>query len=399
MRKFKILLKSGAVLLILAAVFAFQQFSLLPSQFTMLRGEAHSLPTFFTPSAPEGGFLFEKNGNQSSLTPQKTGAYAVDFSMLGILRKTATIHVLAPESVILGGDTVGIKLFMEGVIVVAMSDIPGAVRRCPGKEAGIRVGDRIVKTNGAPLSGTDELEKAVKESGGAPITLTLLRGDKMQDAVITPIYYEDGKSYKLGLFVKESAGGVGTVTFCDPESGTFGALGHAIEDFETGALIDPAGGSITDSSVAYITKSEKGAPGEICGVFGKDTLGTISKNTPLGLFGKYASPPQGPLIPIGVSTQVEKGACTVYSSVSGKTEGYAAEIQEIFPHKKDSNKNMVIRITDEGLISLTGGIVQGMSGSPIVQNGKLVGAVTHVFVNDPTRGYGVFIENMLNEAR
>ena len=398
MRKFKFLLKGIAVLLIVSAVFALQQFSLLPGQFTMLRGEAHSLPAFFTPSQAEDGFLFEKNENGPQITPQKTGQYALDFSMLGLLRKTATVHVVEPETVILGGDTVGIKLYMEGVIIVAMSDIPGHVRRCPGKEAGLRAGDRILYINGAPLSGTDELEKAVRESSGAPITLTVSRNGKLEETAITPIYYEDGESFKIGLWVKESAGGVGTVTFCDPESGTFGALGHAIEDFETGVLIDPADGTITDASVAYITKSEKGAPGEICGVFGKDTLGTISKNTPLGLYGKFSSLPEGPRVPIGVSTQLSKGACTVYSSVSGKVQGYTAEIQEIFPHKKDLNKNMVIRITDKELISLTGGIVQGMSGSPIVQSGKLIGAVTHVFVNDPTRGYGIFIENMLSEA-
>ncbi|MBQ7037095.1 MAG: SpoIVB peptidase [Clostridia bacterium] len=399
MRKFKILLKGSAVLLISSAVFLLQQFSLLPGQFTMLEGEAHSLPAFFTPYGAEDGFLFEKNGNKAFLTPQKTGAYNVDFSVFGLLRKTATIQVVDPQAVILGGETVGIKLYMQGVIVVAMSEIPGERRICPGKEAGIRTGDRILKLNHEPLSGTDALDRAVKESGGAPITLTVSRDGKIQDTVITPVYYGDGGSYKIGLWVKESAQGVGTVTFCQPETGVYGALGHAIEDFETGGVLEPAGGSITDCSIAFITKSEPGAPGEICGVFGKDTLGTISKNTHLGLYGKRESLPSAPRIPIGVSTQVEKGSATVYTDIAGGAPvGYAAEIQEIFPHKKDSNKNMVIRITDERLLSLSGGIVQGMSGSPIVQNGKLIGAVTHVFVNDPTRGYGVFIENMLAAA-
>ncbi len=399
MRKLKIWLRGGAAILLAAAVFAVQQFSLVPAQFTMLCGEAHSFPAFVAVHASKDGFLMKKNGDAASLTPQKTGSFAVDVSLLGLLRKTATIHVMEPKNVILGGQTVGIKLYMQGVMVVALSEIPGTGRRAPAKEAGIEVGDRVLAVDGVSLSGSDELEAAVEKSEGKGLTLTVSRGGKTWDTVATPLYYKDGESYKLGLWVRESAAGVGTLTFQDPVHGTYGALGHAIEDFETGSAIEPARGNITACNVAYITKSEAGAPGEICGVFGAENIGSIEKNTNVGLYGKMASPPNGAQIPIAVSTQVHTGDATIYTDVvTGTAVGYAAEIQEVFPQKDGENKCMVIRITDERLLRATGGIVQGMSGSPIVQNGKLVGAVTHVFVNDPTRGYGVYVENMLSEA-
>ncbi len=399
MRKFKIWLKGGAALTLAAAVFTFQQFSLVPSQFTMLCGQAHSFPPFVQVFASKDGFLMEKNGDAASLTPQKTGSFSVDVSLLGLLRKTATIHVMEPKNVILGGKTVGIKLYMQGVVVVALSEIPGTERRAPAKEAGIEIGDRVLSVDGTPLSGSDELEEAVEKSEGKSLTLTVSRGEKVWDTEVTPVYYKDGESYKLGLWVRESAAGVGTLTFSDPQSGTFGALGHAIEDFDTGTAIEPAAGSITDCSIAYITKSETGAPGEICGVFGTENIGSIEKNTSLGLYGKVAAPLSGAQIPIAVSTQVRTGDATVYTdAATGTVTGYAAEIEEVFPQKDGENKCMVIRITDERLLRATGGIVQGMSGSPLVQDGRLIGAVTHVFVNDPTRGYGVYIENMLSEA-
>lgn len=361
MRNFKYMLKGVSALLAAAMVAGFQQYIHLPEEFTMLRGEAHALPAFVAVRAAEDGFLMEKSGDSAKVTPTMSGSFPVDFSVFGVLKKAAVIHVVDPQSVVLGGKTVGMKLYMDGVLVVGMSEIPGTGRRAPGKEAGIMVGDRILAVDGETLSGSDALEKTVAESGGRTLTLSVSRGGKTWDTAITPVYYADGESYKIGLWVRESTAGIGTVTFSDPKTGAYAALGHGIEDPDTGVTVQPARGSLTDCKIAYITKSQSGAPGELCGVFGEETVGSITKNTDIGLYGVLSPPPDGTLVPIAVSTQVESGAATVYSDVAGGNPvGYAAEIQQVFPQKQSGTKNMIVRVTDERLLRLTGGIVQGM---------------------------------------
>lgn len=397
MRMYKMALKTLGMAALLFAVWTYGQFSALPAEFIMLRGQTHSLPAFVAPSAAEGGFLLEKDGETTALTPTEAGAFSVDFSALGVLRKTAQVRVVEPREVVLGGEAVGIKMYMEGVLVIGLSEIPGT-GRAPGKEAGILPGDRILAVNGNALSGSAALETAVAESEGNMLSLSVCRGEETRDVQLTPVYYADGGAYKIGLWVRESTAGIGTVTFSLPESGKYAALGHAIEDADTGTAVSASRGSITDCEIVYIAKGENGAPGAVRGVFGGDK-GSIGKNTEIGLYGTLSTPEDGSRIPVAVSTQVKKGAATLYSDIAGGApQGYAIEIERVLHRKNPGTKSMVVRVTDERLLRLTGGIIQGMSGSPILKDGKLVGAVTHVFVNDPTRGYGIFIENMLAEA-
>lgn len=372
--------------------------SIIPSEVFMLRGETHALPAFVAPNETKDGFLLHKKGKKLEIIPTETGSFTWNFSALGLVKKAATVNVIEPREVILGGETVGIKLYMEGVLVVGISRIPGT-GETPGETAGIQKGDRILAVNGVPLSGSDALEEAVTESGGTPLSVTVGRNEEEFETVITPVYYPDGESYKLGLWVKESAAGIGTVTFVLPENGQYVALGHAIEDADTGTEVHTAKGAVTDCEIVHIEKGEGGAPGAVRGVFGKE-LGKIEKNITVGLYGTLSTPKEeGTRLPVAVASQVTKDTAVLYSDIAGGMPvGYTVEIERILHRKTPGTKNMVIRVTDERLLRLTGGIIQGMSGSPIVQNGKLVGAVTHVFVNDPTRGYGIFIENMLSET-
>ena len=379
------------------AVWSFGWHSLLPSEMIMLRGESHSLPAFVAPDASEDGFLFKKDGEKTAVMPMESGRFTLDFSAFGLVKKTAAVNVVEPREVHLGGESVGIKLYMEGVLVVGLSEIPGT-GRSPGRDAGIAEGDRILSVNGETLSGSDALEKTVKESGGEDLQFSVAREGTVFETSATPVYYAAGESFKLGLWVKESAAGIGTVTFSIPESGKYAALGHAIEDADTGTSVSAAGGAVTECEIVYIEKGENGAPGAVRGVFGED-VGSIEKNMDMGLYGTLQTPSSGMRIPVTVSSQVEKGTAMLYSDIAGGApKAYAVEIEQILHRKNPGTKSMVIRVTDERLLRLTGGIIQGMSGSPLVQNGKLIGAVTHVFVNDPTRGYGIFIENMLAEA-
>ncbi|MBE7024665.1 MAG: SpoIVB peptidase [Ruminococcaceae bacterium] len=397
MRVYKKIWKAFALCSLLFLAVQCGCLSVIPSELVMLRGEPHSLPAFVAPTAAKDGFLLNKEGEKLEITPTETGSFTWDFSALGLVTKTATVNVVEPREVYLGGEAVGIKMYMQGVLVVGLSEIPGT-GRTPGQEAGIREGDRILTVNGEPLSGSDALDAAVQESGGMALSLTVARDAEIFEATISPVYYTDGESYKLGLWVKESAAGIGTITFVIPENGQYAALGHAIEDADTGKKVSTASGSITDCEIVHIEKGENGAPGAVRGVFGDD-LGSIEKNMEMGLYGTLQAPENdGIRLPVAVSSQVQRGTAVLYSDIAGGTpEGYTVEIERILHKDNPGTKSMVLRVTDERLLRLTGGIIQGMSGSPLEQNGKLIGAVTHVFVNDPTRGYGIFIENMLTE--
>ena len=394
MKRYKRIKALSAVLFILAA-YGYQAVASLPDKMVMVRGEEHIFPSFLSTKVQSGSFRIA----DTSVTPLVNGNFSVDFSLLGILQKRTDVSVVEPCVVTLGGNIVGIKLYMEGALVIGMSEIPNSNNPSPGKMAGILVGDRIIKAGDVPITSSRTLEKIVDKSEGKPLRLTICREDKTFETEITPVYYEEGSAYKLGLWVRDSTAGIGTVTFSLPNSGNFAALGHGIEDADTGMMVDVEKGSITDCEVTYISKGERGSPGELRGAFTVKELGKIKKNDANGIYGtQYVCDGEKTEIPIAVRTQVKKGEATLYSDVDGEMKGYKIEVERVLPQRNKSEKSMVLRVTDERLLELTGGIVQGMSGSPLVQNGKLIGAVTHVFVNDPTRGYGIYIENMLAEA-
>jgi stage IV sporulation protein B len=253
-----------------------------------------------------------------------------------------------------------------------------------------------MRIDGRPITCAEDVQQALTHSNGT-ITLQLQRKGKQETLTLQPEITKDGP--KLGVFLKEGVTGIGTVTYYDPDTGTFGTLGHGVSDPDGGILKLVKGNAYT-AQVASVQKGQSGQPGQLRGALcSKEPIGTLTKNTNQGLFGKAQSPWSGQVLPIAPSSEIEKGSATILATVGGSgVQEYSVEILKIYPQTRNGDKNMLIRVTDPKLLEATGGIVQGMSGSPIIQHGKLVGAVTHVLVNDPTRGYGIFIENMLDAA-
>ncbi len=300
--------------------------------------------------------------------------------------------------VILGGVPFGVKFNTEGVMVIGFSDIDETPKaQTPAYLAGLRTKDIITKINGKTISNANELTASVEGSHGEPISLTYKRAGIERTVSIKPSYSQSEARYKTGVWVKDSGAGIGTVTYIIPGTNSFGGLGHGICDNDTGELIPISQGVVMDVGISAIKKGVSGTPGEIKGYFGTNTLGTMLQNTGCGVFGKLQKLPRHcqKTVCVGSKHEVHDGAAQIVCTLdSGAPESYDIEITAVNRHAEGS-KCFVINIKDQSLIQKTGGIVQGMSGSPVIQDGKLVGAVTHVMVNDPTCGYGIFIENML----
>lgn len=293
------------------------------------------------------------------------------------------------------GSPFGIKLFTNGVVVVGTADLEtnaGIVN--PAKEADIRTGDVIVSVDGKHMTSNEQLLRAVTDCSGRSLVLDVVRNEQKIVVKLSPV--QSTGCYRAGLWVRDSAAGVGTLTYYDPQNGMFAGLGHGITDPDTNKIMPFSCGEIVPVTISGVQKGLQGMPGELQGYFASDIpTGTLFSNSTQGVFGKLRYAPKGKAIPVCASEQVKTGPveilCTIDTSGPHK---YSAEI-ELLNTRAAQSKNMVLHITDKQLLSKTGGIVQGMSGSPILQNGKLVGAVTHVFVNDPTRGYGILAEHML----
>ena len=319
------------------------------------------------------------------------------------------VQVVPPVKVVPGGQSIGVLLHAKGVIVVGQAPVTdeNGSRVNPSARAGISQGDVILSINGRPVDGDRHTREEIDRLGstGEPIMLEVKHGDKTFETRVEPILCPDTGRYRIGLFIRDSAAGVGTLTYYHPESRSYGALGHLITDMTTTQRIDLADGRIVAASVQGIHRGEKGHPGEKLGQFSADgrLTGNIEKNTLCGIFGHLDQSPSGSYyrepVPLAMSHQIRRGPAEILTVLQGsQVERFKIEIQEIMPNGKQDGKGMVIRITDARLLNRTGGIIQGMSGSPIIQGGKLVGAVTHVFINDPARGYGVMAEWMLEEA-
>jgi len=290
-----------------------------------------------------------------------------------------------------GGMVFGVRFFTDGVLVVGIPDGSSS----PAYAAGVRVNDVILKVDGIKISDAEALSRAVDAGGGKAVEFTCLREGREFIVSVTPRFEESG--YKTGIWVRDSGAGIGTVTFIDPNTGLFGGLGHGICDADTGKPMPLGRGVLLGVNINGITKGASGDPGEIRGSFKQGKLGAVTGNTDCGVFGIYSEIPKSlyGAIPIAHRNEVHGGEATILCTLEdGVTREYKAELSSINP-KENGGRCFTVKITDPELIKQTGGIVQGMSGSPIIQNGKLVGAVTHVLVGDPTRGYGIFIENML----
>ena len=288
-----------------------------------------------------------------------------------------------------------------------MSEIEGEDNKKykPYENTGIEEGDTIVKANNVQINTTDDLINTVNNSNGKEIKLEYISDEETKECSILPVKQENNE-YKLGLWVRDSAAGVGTVTFYDPETKTFGALGHGISDIDTGELIDIASGEFVTTRILNIEKGENGTPGKIQGSIEKqENIGTINKNTRFGIYGTVNNLNSLNLdnskeVEVATRDEIKKGKATILCSLdNNKPKEYEIEIEEIYKDNNYDNKSMEIKVTDKELLEKTGGIIQGMSGSPIIQNGKLIGAITHVLVNNPEEGYGVFADIMIKQSK
>ena len=293
----------------------------------------------------------------------------------------------APRTVIPLGKAVGIKLFADGALVVAVEN-----------STVLQKGDLLLKLGGEEVSSIEEVQSLLRESGGAVMTMEVQRGERLLSLADTPKQGADGV-WRLGVWIRDSMAGVGTVTYYDPATNTYGALGHGITDVDTAQLMTLQKGSIMPTSVKAVKKGAVGEPGELKGDFSvQRDIGTMGINSGSGIFGTVTEEAffLGTPMTVAAPHEVRCGEATILSTVWGdETQEYAVEIQKVYENGKEG-RDMLLQVTDEALLSKTGGIVQGMSGSPILQDGRIVGAVTHVLVNDPTSGYGIFIEKMLD---
>ena len=316
---------------------------------------------------------------------------------------TAAAQAELGDTVIPLGRAVGIKLFSDGVLVVGLSslDTPEGPAS-PGRTSGLKAGDVITHMDGSEVDTIEEVQDHLAQHPGEKMTLQVQRGEESLQLAAQAVKTTAG-SYQLGVWLRDSMAGIGTMTFYDPDSGVFAALGHGINDVDTAKLMPLETGSIMGATVSDVKKGAAGEPGELHGDFDLTAdLGTLYANTEQGIFGRLEDAALAQdLQPVEVAgrDQVQTGRATILSNIAGDAvEEYEVEITHLYPENAGDSRNLMLRVTDQRLLEATGGIVQGMSGSPILQNGKLVGAVTHVLVNDPTRGYGILAENMLDTA-
>lgn len=329
-----------------------------------------------------------KNGCDMSIIFKKITA-----SFLALITVCAlSLCAWADETVIAGGDVFGVKFFMKGALVVGITSVETVSGlKSPASEAGIKPGDIIIKAGDSEITSSEGLEKLISESKATSFELTLIRDGNEFKATVRPETEYPSGNRKIGVWVKDSAAGIGTVTFVLSD-GTFGGLGHGITDSETGALLTPGNGAVVDVTLTSFVKGRRNAPGELKGTFDSTRVGYVTSNTETGVYGRLAKIPDGAEIPIG---HAKAGKAEIRCTLdSDGVKSYTVELEKL--NDSASTKNFVIHVTDKELISKTGGIIQGMSGSPVIQDGKLVGAVTHVLVSDPKYGYGIFIENMLS---
>ncbi len=341
----------------------------------------------------------KNNAKTVSSSNNNSQCEKAEISLLGIIPiGEIDAQVTERKYVNIGGSLIGIRMYSQGLMVVGTDDAGGD---SPAKKCGIQTGDRIIKINDVAVKSVAEFTSVIDDSNGNSVNITVERNSKTMYFTLTPEFVEAENKYKCGLWLRDSSAGIGTLTFTDPETSMFGALGHAIFDNDTDSVINLATGDILSAKVNGCTMGQKGKTGSISGSFVGESLGDLQENNQYGVYGTYsdASLISGKLYPVASQTEIEIGEAQIISTVTAEVcETYDIEIEKIIYNDKKSVRSLVIKITDEELLELTGGIIQGMSGSPIIQNGMFVGAVTHVFLNDPQRGYGIFAETMVSES-
>ena len=348
----------------------------LPDSFTTEKGSTLSLATRLPVTAASA---------------QVTDGERVSLKLFGSvpIKEVREITVKRP-TLVAGGQAFGIKLVTDGVMVIDMKKISG---RCPAAEAGLRIGDVVEMVNGEPVGSNSRISELIRASGGNDCTISYRRGEEERECTLTPVFGEG--SYRAGMWVRDSSAGIGTLTFIDPATGAFAGLGHSICDADTHEPLPLSHGSVTGVKLSNCTKSSKGEPGQLIGEFTDEELGELTLNCSGGVYGENDLLPEGEEFPLGFAQEVREGSAYILAQLDDSgVKKYDITIERVSPI--DCGHDLIIKTSDKRLIRKAGGIVQGMSGSPIIQNGRLVGAVTHVFVDDPTGGYGIFAERMYN---
>ena len=406
-----------SIIVLLSFIIQSNRILFYPSNIKIVKGENKSLDITFPFSLStdkEKDDVIEASANNTenisfkktySLNGIGTGKAEIQIKFLGLIPiKNYNVDVIDRPELIPGGNAIGVRLNTKGVLVVAVTDLIGVdnERYSPARDAGIKVGDSILEIDGIKVNDAEHVVKILNEVKDKKVKILVQRNKAEFITEATPVQCIQDNSYRLGVWVRDKTSGIGTLTYLDKESGKFGALGHGIVDSDTGKLLSVDKGKIMNARISKIEQGKKGSPGEIRGVFyeANNIAGDITLNNSFGIFGtlrkEYLETIKNKPIPIGFKEEVKEGKAYIYTTVNDdKVEKFEVEILKVQPQVKPDQKSMVIKVTDEKLLELTGGIVQGMSGSPIIQDGKLIGAITHVFVNDPTKGYGIFIEWML----
>lgn len=372
-------------------------------------GLAAALPdTFYTADAPTAlqvasmPYLTaqKKQGSVAADSASPDTSANVTLALFGVLPVKTVRAVSTPRRTVqVCGTPFGVKLFSDGALVVAFSDRYTALgSENPAKAAGLRLGDLIVSAGGREVRSNDDLTTAIQAANGRPLPVVYRRGGAQYTAELVPVKDEQG-DYKAGVWVRDSGAGIGTMSFIDPAHGTFAGLGHSISDADTGADLTLLSGEIVPVTITGCIRGAAGSPGELRGEFSAAPAGTVLANDTAGVYGQYSGGQTGHSMPVANLQEVIPGDAELWTTVQGTTaQPYKVKIERVTMTGNDPNRNLLIRVTDARLLEATGGIVQGMSGSPIVQNGQLAAVLTHVLVNDPTSGYAIFAATMLEKA-
>ena len=398
------LYKKILLILILIIMYAYIcNITMFPNSMILMQGENLEISTVLGLNVKNKQTMQTSSSLNEKLTEQ-VGKKDLELNLFNIIPvKDVTVNVIPKTTVIPLGKTIGMKLYTEGVLVVGMSEIEG---KKPYQNSGIEAGDRIIEVNNKKISTSDELTQCVNTCNGKNIEIKYINNkDEIVQAEIEPAKTSNNE-YKIGLWVRDAAAGVGTITFYEPSTGSFASLGHGINDVDTYELIDIANGELVTAKILDIVKGKNGIPGEIRGnIDNSIKIGNISKNTDFGVYGNITNTNALNLdnsqeMEVADRNEINTGKAYILCELDNrKPEKYEIEIQKIFKENNQDNKSMLIKITDARLIEKTGGIIQGMSGAPIIQNNKFIGAVTHVLVNDSKVGYGVFADLMIKQLK
>ncbi len=367
----------------------------LPDEICLEPGQPLELPRFRWVEP------LHRTGSRNVASTRAAGSYQATLSLGGWLPvKTVRAIVTERPRVTVCGTPFGIKMFSEGALIVGFSDLDtgnGPVN--PAKQAGLRLGDRVIRMGDTLTETNEAVKEALDAAAGSAVPVVYVRNGEQQQTVLTPVWDAAAAQWRAGMWVRDSSAGVGTLTFVDPENGVFAGLGHPISDSDTGESVALRNGEIVACEIIGCTSGTAGRPGELKGRFlGTHALGSICINGENGVYGVARAAFAGQTLPLAFAQEVVPGDAEIWTTTEGETpEVYRVRIEKV--NDADPRRNMILRVTDPALLAKTGGIVQGMSGSPILQNGRLVGAVTHVLVNDPTRGYGIFAQTMLEQAQ